>query len=313
MWMNAAAGGDYCTSDFARAIRRRLAQSQAFSHECTMKPIHWSSDTDFVIDGVRFVCGLYDYNLKTDGERIVILKLRENIESYERMLGPLAPRNVLELGIYQGGSPALFTAWFELDKFVGIDICEPVEGFDEFCARHPLGKRIRTHYRVSQADRERIDAIVREEFGETPIDVILDDASHSYSLSRRAFEIAFPHLRPGGCYVIEDWGWAHWPGSSLYPGETPLSMLIMELTMLCAARSDLISEIVVLPAYAFIRKAPQAPRLKTLSLDSLLTKRGIELVGARDLNLAGVAKLMVQQVRHRAQRKLARLRKRSRT
>jgi hypothetical protein len=277
-----------------------------------MHPIDWSSDTEFAIGDVRFVCGLYDSGLKTDGERIVILKLRESIEAYARMLAPLAPRTVLELGIYQGGSPALFTAWFDLDKFVGIDICDPVKGFDEFCARHPLGERIRTHYRVSQSDKARVDAIVRDEFGATPIDVIVDDASHSYPLTRRAFEIAFPHLRPGGCYVIEDWGWAHWPGSDLYPGETPLSMLIMELTMLCAARSDLISEIVVLPSYAFIRKAPQAPRLETLSLDSLLTKRGIELVGARHSNLKGVAKLMLQQLRYRAQRKLARLRRRPR-
>jgi hypothetical protein len=68
----------------------------------------------------------------------------------------------------------------------------------------------------------------------------------------------------------------------------------------------------VLPSYAFIRKAPQAPRLETLSLDSLLTKRGIELVGARHSNLKGVAKLMLQQLRYRAQRKLARLRRRPR-
>jgi len=277
-----------------------------------MKPIEWSSDTEFAIGDVRFVCGLYDYELKTDDERIVILKLRENIESYERMLAPLAPRNVLELGIYQGGSPALFTAWFELEKFVGIDICDPVTGFDAFCARHPLGKRIRTHYRVSQADQARIDAIVAAEFGATPIDLIIDDASHSYPLTRRAFEIAFPHLRPGGCYVIEDWGWAHWPGSKMYAGETPLSMLIMEITMLCASRADLVSEIVVFPSYAFVRKAREAPRLQSMSLDSLITKRGIELVGARHTRLDGVAKLMLQQVRHRAQRKLARLRGRPR-
>jgi SAM-dependent methyltransferase len=201
----------------------------------------------------------------------------------------------------------LFTACFELEKFVGIDICPPVEAFDAFCARHPIGRKIKTHYGVSQADKERVEAIVRDEFGSTPIDLIVDDASHGYALTRRAFEIAFPQLRPGGCYVIEDWGWAHWQGSRMYAGETALSMLIMELTMLCASRSDIISEVRVLPAFVLIRKSADAPPLGDMKLDALYTKRGIELVGARHSNLGGVARLMLQQVGYRARRKLARL------
>jgi cephalosporin hydroxylase len=227
-----------------------------------MNEIEWQSDTQFSVGGVKFISSLHDYSLRSTAERLVILKGRENIEAYARLLNESPPRTALELGIYQGGSPALFTAWFDLEKFVGIDICKPVVAFDDFCASQPIGTRIRTHYGVSQKDQQQLDRIVREEFGQQPIDLIIDDASHNYSLTRRSFEILFPYLRAGSYYVIEDWGWAHWPGSTFYPGETALSMLIMELTMLCASRGDLISEVRVLPWYTFIRKAPAAPALK---------------------------------------------------
>ena len=40
----------------------------------------------------------------------------------------------------------------------------------------------------------------------------VDDASHFYFESRATLNLALPYMRPDGLYVIEDWGWAHWPG-----------------------------------------------------------------------------------------------------
>jgi hypothetical protein len=97
-------------------------------------------------------------------------------------------------------------------------LCTPVNAFDEFGRRHPVGQRIRSYYGVSQTDKAQIDRIARDEFGDTPLDVIIDDASHLYGNTRRTFEMAFPYLRPGGTYVIEDWGWAHWPGRQYFAG-----------------------------------------------------------------------------------------------
>lgn len=109
--------------------------------------------------------------------------------------------------------------WFDLDKFVGVDVSEPVSSFDEFVRARDL-KQIRTYYGVSQANRGKIESIIVDEFGDTPIDLIIDDASHHYAATRHAFEISFPSLRPGGSYVIEDWGWAHWPSVTRF-GATP--------------------------------------------------------------------------------------------
>lgn len=43
-------------------------------------------------------------------------------------------------------------------------------------------------------------------------DIVIDDASHLGYLSRRSFSILWPRLKPGGWYVIEDWGTGYWKG-----------------------------------------------------------------------------------------------------
>lgn len=278
-----------------------------------MKTLEWSSDREFALGGVRFSCTLGDYTSKTDRERLVLLKERTVLEQYATVLADSTPKNILEFGIFQGGSPALFSLWFDADKCVGIDICPPVEAFEEFCRTHPSGSKIRSHYGVSQTDGSRIEQIVRDEFGAAPLDLIVDDASHHYKNSRRTFEIAFPLLRAGGTYVIEDWGWAHWQGGSgVYAGQTPLSVLIMELLMLCASRSDIIEEVRVFPAFAFIRKARNAPPLDDFALDGAYLRRDLALVGTQNLNLGGVAGLIGRRLLKKAQRRLRRIRGRAR-
>jgi len=50
-----------------------------------------------------------------------------------------------------------------------------------------------------------------EEFGSDSVDLVIDDASHFLFETRESFRFLFPRLRPGGIYIIADWGWAHWP------------------------------------------------------------------------------------------------------
>jgi cephalosporin hydroxylase len=277
-----------------------------------MKALNWLNETEFTVEGIKFQCCINDYVQKTTDERFILLKDRGSLEQYASVLGGAEPRNVLEFGIFQGGSAALFTAWFDLEKFVGIDICVSVGPFDSFCRTHDVGKRIRSYYGVSQTDAARIREIAHSEFGDTPIDLIIDDASHLYRNTRRTFEIAFPLLQPGGVYVIEDWGWGHWPGHRSREGQTALSMLIMELLMLCASRSDLVSNIQIFPAFAFIHKSIDAKPMPEMQLKSLYEKRGIELIGAKDLNLKGVAGMIAQRLTHNARRELERMRNRRR-
>jgi len=277
-----------------------------------MKTLNWLNDVEFVVEGIHFKCCVGDYTEKTNEDRFILLKDRASLESYAAVLADIRPRNALEFGIFQGGSAALFTLWFDLEKFVGIDICSSVGPFDKFCRSHEAGRKIRAYYGVSQTDAARVTEIAKDEFGEVPIDLIIDDASHLYRPTRRAFEIAFPLLRPGGIYVIEDWGWAHWPGHDWPQGETALSMLIMELLMLCASRPDLVSEVRVFPSFAFIHKSNDAKPMSEMRLGSLYEKRGIELVGLRDLNVRGFTKLVKQKLKLSTRRELERMKRRQR-
>lgn len=256
-----------------------------------MKPLRWISENEFLVEDVRFICSPGDYSLKSDESRFVLLKDSEILDKYFEVFSKRPIKTVLEFGIFQGGSSALFTLWLELEKFIGVDTSEPVKALDSFSERDDIKGRIKTHYGVSQANSKQIEEIVDREFSGSGIDLIIDDASHHYSLSRKTFEISFPFLKAGGHYVIEDWAWAHWPNHTLYRGETALSKLILELVMLCGARRDLIQDVLIYPWFVVIRKGAGTPPVGDSWIDKATSKRGIELVGQKDLNLHGVLKL----------------------
>ena len=83
-------------------------------------------------------------------------------------------------------------------------------------------------------------------------------------------------------------------------------MLVMELLMLCASRSDFISELRLFPGFVFISKSPDAQDAATLVLDGLYFKRGIEICGTQNLNLSGITRLIANRIAQRAQRRLQR-------
>jgi cephalosporin hydroxylase len=242
-----------------------------------MKAIEWKNETEFSVDDVKFFCSLDDYTRKTNDDRIIILKDRASLESYREVLENTRVRNVLEFGVLEGGSAVLFTLLMELEKFVGIDLNDSARGIEPFLAQHEVGKKIKFYFRVSQSDEGAVRKVIESEFVRGPIDLIIDDASHQYAHTKRTFEIAFPHLRPGGLYVIEDWGWPHWKGCNAFMGEPAMSMLIFELAMLCATSREVVSDIRVFPSFAFIRKSEDAADLPDFSIEKFYQKRGISL------------------------------------
>jgi hypothetical protein len=242
-----------------------------------MNAMEWKSETEFIVGGVRFLCSLDDYARKTDQNRIIILKDRRSLESYCTVLRNHVARNVLEFGVLEGGSAVLFSLLLDLDKFVGVEMNDQPPGLRQFLSEQEVGKRIRLHFKTSQTDEAKVRDIIRNEFDATPLDLIIDDASHAYALTKQTFEIAFPHLRPGGLYVIEDWGWAHWKDCSACMGEPALSRLIFELSMVCATNPKIINDVWVHSSFVFIRKSEEANELLDFSIDNLYQKRGLYL------------------------------------
>ena len=160
----------------------------------------------FRVGDIGFRCGFDE----SSGRVFSIVKDPAGIETYLEMVERFQGENFVELGIAFGGSPALTALVAPPRKLVAIDLkTERVEALDELIAERGLGERVRLHYGVDQADRDRLAAILDEEFGDEPLGLVIDDASHLLDETRASFETLFPRLRPGGLFVIEDWNRDH--------------------------------------------------------------------------------------------------------
>jgi SAM-dependent methyltransferase len=133
-------------------------------------------------------------------------------------------------------------------SYVGVDLSAPIEALEAIRKSNPrIADKTRFLFRTSQ-DAATLPAEVSRHFNGKPLDLIMDDASHLYPPTKRAFENLFGLLKPGGRYVIEDWAWAHWPGFAIPEGwrtAPALSTLLFELSMLCASTHGLIDRIEV--------------------------------------------------------------------
>jgi hypothetical protein len=150
-----------------------------------------------------------------------------------RMRSPGPVANILELGIFDGGSIAFWHEILKPTKHVALDIRPwgDSDYFRHYVDSRGLHNRIKTYWNTDQADREALLRIVNFEFA-TPLDLVIDDASHMYEATRSSFETLFPLLRPGGLYLIEDWSWCCWPNLPQdfpLPRGTELPPLIFQL------------------------------------------------------------------------------------
>ena len=108
---------------------------------------------------------------------------------------------------------------------------------------------------MDQADRSRLAKIAEEAVGDEPLDLVVDDCSHMYEATRASFNELFPRLRPGGLYAIEDWDWTREKKiAEMWADQVPLTRLIVELLLVLASGSGLISEITVADEMVLARR-----------------------------------------------------------
>ena len=194
--------------------------------------------------------------------------------------------NVLELGIYGGGSIAF---WFELlqpDKYVALDLAPwgNTDYFNKYIASHKLENRIKTFWKTNQSNREALRAIVATEFNGPP-DLIIDDASHLYSETKASFETLFPQLRPGGLYIIEDWSWGCWPNLpfNFLPIGTELPKLIHQIVDAAGSTGGFLSSE---PSNVTLRTINPLIASVTTYADMVVIERGgAEMNGEVEFNL----------------------------
>ena len=255
-------------------------EQQSFAVGQAVAPVTWISPSEFKLDGLSLTCDFTSHlNRATDEHSIIIAKSHDLIDSLYKHLSVVKPQTMLEIGIAQGGSAFLYTSLFNLSKYVGLDR-QREDAKVLTLIREKYGPdRVKLYYQTSQTDKARIAQICNDEFRGL-CDAVIDDGSHQYELSVQTVEVALPHLRPGGLYIIEDWGWAHWAGAKWQDRTTgynidkpALSNLVFELIMLCASRSDILSRGVIERGFAAFQRGPSKLDWHTFKLkESYLTQ-----------------------------------------
>lgn len=125
------------------------------------------------------------------------------LDKYDPILKPWLDKKItlLELGVYKGGSLRLWRDYFQKATIVGIDCRLP--------ANTDFGDRIVLYQGYQQNVTFLSD--VSNQVASDGFDIIIDDASHIGYLTKISFWHLFDnHLKPGGLYVIEDWGTGYW-------------------------------------------------------------------------------------------------------
>jgi hypothetical protein len=106
------------------------------------------------------------------------------------------PITLLELGVYLGESLKVFGTYFENGRIIGIDIED--RGID--FSSHP-----NVRFEIGdQRNAARLSEVCATHASDG-LDIIIDDASHIGTWSLMSYNALFPHLDPGGLYMIEDW------------------------------------------------------------------------------------------------------------
>ena len=148
------------------------------------------------------------------------MKIPEYIATYKELFAPLKdkPVTILELGVLSGASLLMWADYFEHEDsvVVGLDMSPPVNLYDlAGDSAEYIGLDQVYQYQGQQDDWYLTDSIAAKH---GPFDIIIDDASHRRQPTETSFLQLKEHVKPGGFYVIEDWGTGYWDSSRGFDG-----------------------------------------------------------------------------------------------
>lgn len=130
-------------------------------------------------------------------------------EVYDELFAPLRHRlgALLEMGIAQGGSLRAWEEYFPQGRIYGVDIFE--NSHLNTARIRAFQADLRVGYEVAYHVLSKLEA--------HELDVIIDDGPHSLVQQFGCLFLFWPHLKPGGLYVVEDaiqmWEYAHLKGA----------------------------------------------------------------------------------------------------
>lgn len=223
----------------------------------------WKSDDCMLLNDLVFRVMHHNTGPWAGGEHFIFYKIKELLDQYGhyfKRCPDFRPINLLELGIFDGGSIAFWHELFNPVKHVALDLMEAGDGpyFRKYVNSRGLEEHIRTYWKTDQADKARLFEIVAAEFS-SPLELVIDDASHIYEPTLASFEALFPLMAPGGLYIIEDWAWGHWREglSSDWDEVRPLTPLAVQLIEATGTWTRLIADIAVYQGFIVVERGSE--------------------------------------------------------
>ena len=131
----------------------------------------------------------------------LIHKWMHYFEIYDRHLSRFRgqPVNILEFGVFQGGSLQMWRHYFGTQARIhGVDINPDCKQLEEEGIRIHIG---------DQGDRAFLRSLAKLL---PAIDILIDDGGHTMQQQIRTFEELFPIMSPQGVYVCEDLHTSYW-------------------------------------------------------------------------------------------------------
>jgi hypothetical protein len=125
----------------------------------------------------------------------LINKFAHYFEVYERHFSPFRnlPVNVLEVGVYQGGSLQMWKHYFGAQaRIFGLDINPHCKSLED--------ERIQI-FIANQEDRMELKRVAEQL---PQIDILIDDGGHLPKQQINTFEVFYPRLSENGIYLCED-------------------------------------------------------------------------------------------------------------
>lgn len=220
------------------------------------KGISTVANKTFKLGGQTFIQAINSPDsrgISTD-DGFVLVKTDPMLDFY-RGLAAHAPKDIMEVGMYEGGSLVWYDKLYQPSKLVGVDVRkEPIQALEDYREANP---HVVTYYGRYQQGPGTL-AAARQNFPHG-IDLVVDDASHLYEESKETFSMLFPMVRAGGHYVLEDWTWSFRPA---YQGEKgrwsdklSLANLVMEIVIM-SALTNVIESVHVDRGVVCVRKGP---------------------------------------------------------
>ncbi|WP_216600512.1 MULTISPECIES: class I SAM-dependent methyltransferase [unclassified Ruegeria] len=171
------------------------------------------------------------------------------IEAELEWTSKLEVQNIVDIGVWQGGSVALLDSVFRPKKLLAIEYStRELPHLDAYVEEQSRQENVRVYKGVNQADLSRFTELLDFEFGNEKIDLAIDDASHHYLETLLSFNLVFPRMSEGGVFVIEDWQWStmeEYYESDYFKDKEGLANLVLQCVIACACRPDVVREVIV--------------------------------------------------------------------